>query len=66
MQRHAKIRVSDFAKTALDAVDKKEVLLAESLFGQIAKLDPENPEVEALKSTLEAWKREEEDVHTYY
>jgi pSer/pThr/pTyr-binding forkhead associated (FHA) protein len=58
--RKRKIKVQELLKKASDAVDKKEILLAENLFGQISKLDPENTEVESLRSSLENWKRDEE------
>ncbi|MDA9189426.1 FHA domain-containing protein [bacterium] len=54
-------RVQELLKKAADAVEKKEVLLAENYFSRISKLDPENQELEALKGMLEIWKKQEEE-----
>jgi pSer/pThr/pTyr-binding forkhead associated (FHA) protein len=55
-----KKKIEELLVKARDAVKEKKVQVAESLFGQIAELDPENIEVGQLKLELDAWQKEEE------
>ncbi len=52
--------VEDLLVKARDAVKSRQVQLSESLFNQITEKDPENFEVQQLKSELEHWQKEEE------
>lgn len=54
------LKVKELVAKASDAVKERRVEFAESLFGEIAKLDPENFELTNLKNELEYYKKEEE------
>ena len=60
------IKILDLVEKAKEAVSKKEVIAAKSLFNQIFELDPENMDVPQLKLEIEAYeqakaKKEEEE-----
>jgi pSer/pThr/pTyr-binding forkhead associated (FHA) protein len=54
-------KIENLLKEARSAVTKRESLVAEALFGDIIKLDPENLEVPRLKMEIEAWLKQEEE-----
>ncbi len=53
-------RVKELVEKAKKAVKERNVSLSEALFGEIAKLDPENFDLTQMKLEIEAYKREEE------
>jgi pSer/pThr/pTyr-binding forkhead associated (FHA) protein len=55
-----KQKVKELVKQAQEAVKERHVEVAETLFSEIMKLEPENYDVTYMKATLEAWKKEEE------
>ncbi|MDD0854449.1 FHA domain-containing protein [Halobacteriovorax sp. GB3] len=59
-----KKKVKDLVEKAKAAVEEKNTVLAENLFTEIIKLDPENYDVTELKLEIEAYKRkiQEEDL----
>jgi pSer/pThr/pTyr-binding forkhead associated (FHA) protein len=54
-------KIDNLLKEARSAVTKREHLVAEALFGDILKLDPENLEVPRLKMEIDAWLKQEEE-----
>lgn len=52
--------VKELVKKAREAVDKRQVELAESLFGQIVQKDPENLEVPQMRIEIEAYQKAKE------
>lgn len=52
------VRVGDLVKKAKAAVEEKQIEVANSMFNEIFKLDPENYEVPQLKLEIEAWQAE--------
>lgn len=50
-------KVKELVEKARAAVDEKNDILAEGLFGEILKLDPENYDVASMKLEIEAWKK---------
>lgn len=52
-----KARVKELVDKARAAVDEKNDILAEGLFGEILKLDPENYDVASMKLEIEAWRK---------
>ena len=52
--------IDDLLVKARDAVNKREVSVAEGFFSQIVEKDPENFELSQLKIELEAWQKEQE------
>lgn len=54
------IQIKALVEKATTAVKERNVQLAESLFSQIAKLDPENLDIQPLKLELEVWKANEQ------
>ena len=59
-RRIRKQKVKELVKQAQEAVKERHVEVAETLFSEIMKLEPENYDVTYMKATLEAWKKEEE------
>lgn len=53
-----KIKVRDLVAKAANFVKERRVELAQDLFNEIAKIDPENIEVTKMKLELEDWKNE--------
>ncbi len=58
--RAEKIRI--LVEKAKEAVKEHQSELADSLFAEILKIDPENYEVPQYKLEIEAWKREQERI----
>ncbi|HXH74367.1 MAG TPA: FHA domain-containing protein [Bacteriovoracaceae bacterium] len=55
-----KKKIEELLVKAREAVKDKKVQVAESIFSQIAEMDPENIEVSQLKLELESWQKDEE------
>ena len=55
-------KIDSLIEKAQEAVEKKEVNLAESIFTEVMSLDPENSDIPRLKNELEYWKREQERI----
>lgn len=55
------LKVKNLVDKARGAVKEREVAVAESLFGQIMEIDPENIDVPQLKLELDAYKKEIEE-----
>jgi pSer/pThr/pTyr-binding forkhead associated (FHA) protein len=53
-------KIKELVDKAKEAVKKREVIVAQSLFTEIAGLDPENIEVTRLKLEIEAYEKEQE------
>lgn len=53
-------KIKELVDKATEAVKKREVIVAQSLFTEIASLDPENIEVTRLKLEIEAYEKEQE------
>ena len=61
-EKERKIRlkkIKSLVKKAKDSVKRREVLVAQALFDEIAVMDPENTEVITLKLEIEAFGQEE-------
>lgn len=56
------LKVKELLVKARDAVKKNKVELAENLFVEISKLDPENFELTQLKIQLNAYKKEQQRI----
>lgn len=54
------IQIKALVEKATQAVKERNVKLAESLFSQIARLDPENLDIQPLKLELDVWKANEQ------
>lgn len=52
--------IDELLVKAKEAVEKREVQVAENLFSQIIEKDPENFELSQLKIELEAWQKDQE------
>ncbi len=52
--------IDELLVKAKEAVEKREVQVAENLFSQITEKDPENFELSQLKIELEAWQKDQE------
>lgn len=59
-KKKKKAKVEELVAKAKKAVKERNTSLSEALFGEIAKLDPENFDLTQLKLEIEAYKREEE------
>ena len=59
-KRRIAIQVQGLLKKAKKAVEERKEHLAEAIFGDILKLQPDNYEVVELKRELQFWKQEEE------
>lgn len=59
-ERQEKIKI--LVEKAKEATNDKKQEVAEALFGEILKLDPENYDVPQMKLEIEAWKREQERI----
>jgi tetratricopeptide (TPR) repeat protein len=57
-----KKQIEELLVKAREAVNEKQVAVAESYFSQIAEKDPENIEVQQLKMELESWQKEQERI----
>lgn len=57
-----KKEVEELLVKARSAVKDRQVVLAETLMGQIAEKDPENIEVQQLRLELDEWKKEQERI----
>jgi pSer/pThr/pTyr-binding forkhead associated (FHA) protein len=57
-----RIKIAELVKRAEEATEKNRVSLAEGLFENILKLDPENLEVARMKVQIESFKREQEKI----
>ncbi len=56
------IKINALLEKTKKAVSERQVAVAESLFGQILELDPENMDVPQLKLELDAYKAEQERI----
>ena len=59
-KRLLKEKVKKLVADAKEAVEKRNVPVAEGLFQKIAELDPDNFDLPLLKNELNAWKQEQE------
>lgn len=57
-RKKRQIKIDSLLKKTKKAVEERQVQVAESLFGQILELDPENMDVPQLKLELDAYKAE--------
>lgn len=55
-------KVSALTIKAKEAVKEKNRLVAEALFGEILRLDPENYDVPQMRLELEAWQKEQDRI----
>ncbi len=55
-------KVSELTIKAKEAVKEKNRLVAESMFGEILRLDPENYDVPQMRLELEAWQKEQDRI----
>lgn len=55
-------KVSGLTAKARDAVKEKNSIVAEALFGEILRLDPENYDVPQMRLELEAWQKEQDRI----
>ena len=58
-RKKRQLKIQGMLTKAREAVDKREVAVAESIFGQILEIDPENMDVPQLKLELDAYKEAE-------
>tara|TARA_R110000868_G_scaffold164359_3_gene396858 strand:+ start:3677 stop:5986 length:2310 start_codon:yes stop_codon:yes gene_type:complete len=55
-------KVSDLTAKAKEATEARNKLVAEALFGEILRLDPENYDVPQMRLELEAWQKEQDRI----
>ena len=55
-------KIKSLVEKAKEAVKEHQTELADSLFSEILKIDPENYDVPQYKLEIEAWKREQERI----
>lgn len=55
-------KVSELTIKAKEAVKEKNRMVAENLFGEILRLDPENYDVPQMRLELEAWQKEQDRI----
>lgn len=55
------LKVEKLVSKAREAVKKREVQVAESLFGQVMEIDPENIDIPQMKMEIDAYKKSESD-----
>ena len=61
-RRKRQLKIQALLEKAKKAVEDREVAVAESLFGQILKIDPENIDVPSLRIEIEAYQKEQERI----
>lgn len=61
-RKKRQLKIQALLKKAKAAVDKREVAVAESLFGQVLEIDPENLEIPQYKLELDAYKEEQNRI----
>ncbi|MBH48408.1 MAG: hypothetical protein CME71_09600 [Halobacteriovorax sp.] len=55
-------KVNDLATKAKEATKERNKIVAEALFGEILRLDPENYDVPQMRLELEAWQKEQDRI----
>ncbi|MEX1099359.1 MAG: FHA domain-containing protein, partial [Bacteriovoracaceae bacterium] len=58
-RKKRQLKIQALLKKTKEAVENREVAVAESLFGQILEIDPENMDVPQLKLEIDAYKSEQ-------
>tara|TARA_R110000868_G_scaffold287003_4_gene547458 strand:- start:4182 stop:6470 length:2289 start_codon:yes stop_codon:yes gene_type:complete len=55
-------KVNDLTAKAKEATKERNKIVAEALFGEILRLDPENYDVPQMRLELEAWQKEQDRI----
>lgn len=61
-RKKRQLKIDNLLKKIRDAITNKEILVAESLIGQVLEMDPENMDVQQLKLEVDAYKEEQRRI----
>lgn len=61
-RRERMAKVSELTEKAKTAVEERNKIVADALFGEILRLDPENYDVPQMRLELEAWQKEQDRI----